>query len=163
MWVGLRVVIADEVSVLRPPLTIICYTNTFLRYNLINLNPNSILFLVYSAGFFLLIFVSGFLTKRSSKPYPVIILNIHKLIALGTLVYLTIIIVRMDNAIPLTQAQLTVGILSAALFALTIITGGLSSIDKPMPDILLKLHRVAPYLTVLSTAAALYLILSARA
>ena len=40
----------------------------------------------------------------------------------------------------------------------TILTGGLVSIDKPLPKILVFLHKITPYLTVLSTCVTLYII-----
>ena len=38
------------------------------------------------------------------------------------------------------------------------VTGGLLSMDKTMPAVIRRLHQVTPYLTVLSTAATLYLL-----
>jgi hypothetical protein len=45
-------------------------------------------------------------------------------------------------------------------FAGNVATGGLLSTDKTMPAVILKLHQITPYLTVLSTAVTLYLLLS---
>ena len=43
-------------------------------------------------------------------------------------------------------------------FVGTIVTGGLLSIDKAMPSTVLRYHQITPYLSLLSTCAALYLL-----
>jgi hypothetical protein len=47
-------------------------------------------------------------------------------------------------------------------FLSTIVSGGLVSIDKPMPAPISIMHKLFPYLTVLSTAVTLYLVLGRR-
>lgn len=39
-------------------------------------------------------------------------------------------------------------------------TGGLLSTNKVMPDVVLRLHQVTPFLTVIATAVAFYSLLS---
>jgi hypothetical protein len=113
-----------------------------------------------SAGlFFLVIFLFGFWLSRSGKPYNQAVFTIHKLIALAAIVFLVTIIYKMHQAAPLGPAQMTAIGITALCFAATILTGGLLSIDKAMPAIVLRVHQITPYLTVLSTAATLYLLL----
>ena len=50
-------------------------------------------------------------------------------------------------------------VVTFVVFAITIVSGGLSSIDRPLPKIFSLLHKVFPYLTTLSTAVTLYLLL----
>jgi hypothetical protein len=52
--------------------------------------------------------------------------------------------------------------IAGLLFLGTIVTGGLLSTDKRMPAVVLTMHRIAPFLTVLSTAVTLYLLVSRR-
>lgn len=111
-----------------------------------------------SGLFFALIFIFGFWLSRSGKPYNGLLFNIHKLIALGALVYLTVTIYKVHQAQPLGSVQITASAVTAACFLVTILTGGLGSLEKAMPAILLKIHRVAPYMTLLSSAASLYLV-----
>jgi hypothetical protein len=107
--------------------------------------------------FFLLIFLSGIWLSRSGKPYHMIILNVHKLISLAAVVFLVITTYRMHQAANLGAMGLTAGVVTGLLFVGTIITGGLLSTGKPMPGAILAMHRITPVLTVLSTAATLYL------
>jgi hypothetical protein len=115
--------------------------------------------IVCAALFFLLIFFFGFWLSRSGKPYNLAIFTIHKLIALGTLVFLTMSVYKVHQAAPLGTVQITAIMVTALCFVATIITGGLLSIAKTMPVIVLKLHQITPYLTVVSTAITIYLLL----
>lgn len=109
---------------------------------------------------FLLILLSGFCLSRTGKPYSGIILSVHKLIALAAVILLGITIRRIHQAGALGAIELLVVAVGGLFFLGTMVTGGLLSIpmDKAMPGIVHKLHQVTPYLTVLSTAATLYLL-----
>ena len=114
---------------------------------------------VVGAGLsFLLILLSGFWLSRSGKPYSGIILTIHKLISLAAVVLLGITIRRISQAGALSTTELLAAIVTGLFFLGTMVTGGLLSIGKAMPAIVLRLHQITPYLTVLSTAATMYLL-----
>ncbi|MBN1372760.1 MAG: hypothetical protein JW987_12540 [Anaerolineaceae bacterium] len=115
---------------------------------------------LFSSGLLVvLIFVSGFWVSRAGKPYPALNFNVHKLIALAAVVLLGIVISKVNKAAPLNSNQ-WLGVVVAVVCAMvTILTGGLASIDRPLPAILSTLHKVFPYLSVLSTGWAMYLLL----
>jgi hypothetical protein len=115
-----------------------------------------------SGLFFTLIFIIGFWLSRSGKPYNGILFNAHKLTVLATVVYLTVTIYKVHQAQPLGSVQITASAVTAACFLVTILTGGLGSLEKAMPAILLKIHRLVPYLTLLSSAASLYLVFGGK-
>jgi hypothetical protein len=116
---------------------------------------------VIGAGlFYLFIFLSGFWLSHLGKPYPTIVFSIHKLIGVATAIFLVITVYRIHQAAPLSPVEITAGVVTVLFFAGTIVAGGLLSIDKSMPAAVLTMHQVAPFLTVLSTAATLYLVLS---
>jgi len=112
--------------------------------------------------FCLFIFLSGFWLSRSGKPYKEIIFNVHKLIALAAVVLFVITMYRTNQVAALSTVELIAGIITGLFFLGLFVTGALLSIDKPMPVIVLKLHHIIPYLAVLSTAIALYLLLSRK-
>jgi hypothetical protein len=112
--------------------------------------------------FFLFIFLSGIWLNRSGRPYKSMILTIHKLISLGTIVYLVITIRRLIQAFGLSAIELTALVMTGLLFLGTMITGGILSIPKPMPKVVLKLHRMMPLLTVLFTALTLFLLIGCK-
>lgn len=109
---------------------------------------------------FLLIIFLGVWLSRKGKPYNVVVFTLHKLITLGTLAYLTMSIYKLHQESPVGPGQMVVVGVTAALFVVTIVTGGLLSVDKAMPGIVLKLHQVTPFLTAISTSVMLYLVLA---
>ena len=116
---------------------------------------------VVGAGlFYLFIFLSGIWLSRSGKPLNGIILTIHKLISLAAVVFLVITIYQINQAAQLSALGLIAGVVTGLFFLGTIITGGLLSTGKPLPAAILTMHQTTPFLTVLSTAATLYLLLS---
>jgi hypothetical protein len=116
---------------------------------------------VIGAGlFYLFIFLSGFWLSHLGKPYPTIVFSIHKLIGVATAIFLVITVYRIHQAAPLSPVEITAGVVTVLFFAGTIVAGGLLSIDKSMPAAVLTMHQIAPFLTMLSTAATLYLVLS---
>ncbi|MBN1219830.1 MAG: hypothetical protein JXM69_12955 [Anaerolineae bacterium] len=112
--------------------------------------------------FFLFIFLFGYWLSHSSKLYNVLILTAHKLISLAAVVFLVIIIYQINQVAKLNGVELIAGVVTGLFFLGTIITGGLLSTTKPMPVAILKIHQIAPCLTVLSSAVTLYLLLGRK-
>jgi hypothetical protein len=118
---------------------------------------------IVGAGlFFLFIFLSGIWLSNSGKPLNTIILTIHKLIALAAVVFLAITVYQINQTATLSGGAVIAVVVTGLLFLGTIITGGLLSIDQPMPAAVLKMHQIMPFLTVFSTAVTLYLLLSRK-
>jgi hypothetical protein len=124
---------------------------------------------IVSAGlFFLFIFLSGFWLSRSGKPYNAIIFNIHKLIGLAAGIFLVVTVYRIHKAVPLGPVQIAALVVTVLIFVATVAAGGLASIDaagnlgninQSIRAAIPTLHKIFPYLAVLSTAATLYLLL----
>lgn len=114
--------------------------------------------LIGAGSFFLAIFLSGFWLSRSGKPYSSLYLNIHKLIALAAVVFLVMTVTRLNQVARLNTLELTVCLIAALLFLLTIISGGLASIPKDLPAAISNLHHLLPWVTILSTVVTLYLL-----
>jgi hypothetical protein len=120
---------------------------------------NTMLLKILGIGLlFLFTFLTGFWLSRAGKPFGMLLFTAHKLIALGALVFLAVTIVRMHQAGPLPPVALAFAGLAAMCFLVTLISGSLMSIDQPLPAFLLKVHGVAPYLTLVSSAICLILI-----
>jgi hypothetical protein len=112
--------------------------------------------------FYVFIFLSGMWLSRSGKPLNAIILTIHKLISLAAVAFLVITMHQINQAAKLSAMELSAGAVTGLFFLGAIISGGLVSTGKPMPAAILTMHRITPFLTVLSTAATLYLLLSRK-
>lgn len=109
--------------------------------------------------FFLLIFSSGYWLHHAAKPYGAILFNVHKLIGFGLFVFLVVRIYQLNHATPLSAVEWLAFVVAGLFFIATIVFGGLVSIDKPMPAVVSLAHKLLPYLTVVSTAISLYLLL----
>ena len=116
--------------------------------------------IVGSGLLFLFTFISGFWLSRSGKPFNVIILTIHKLISLAAAVLLGIVIYRINQVAPLRTIELAAGVVTGLFFLDAVVSGGLLSIGNPVPAAISTMHRITPFLTVLSAAVTLYLLLS---
>jgi hypothetical protein len=119
--------------------------------------------------FFLLIFLSGFWLSRSGKPYSSIIFNIHKLVGLAAGVFLIMTVYKTHQLAPLSPVEITAIVITVLIFVGTVAAGGLVSVDaagglesinQPIRAAISMMHKLLPYLAVLSTAATLYLLLS---
>lgn len=112
--------------------------------------------------FFLFIFLSGIWLSHSGKPLNATILTIHKLIGLAAGVFLVMTVYQIHQVAPLSPVEITAIVVTVLFFAGTVTAGGLLSIDKPMPAAISMMHKLFPYLTVLSTATTLYLLVSRK-
>ena len=115
--------------------------------------------IVVTAVLYVVVFVSGVFLTRSGKPYSTLVLTAHKLISLAALAYLVVTMIQANRVATLTATQVWSGTVAGVFFLGSIATGGILSTDKPAPPFVLILHRVTPFLTVLASAIALYLLL----
>jgi hypothetical protein len=109
---------------------------------------------------FVLIFLSGFWLSRTGKPYSALIITLHKLIGLATGIFLIRTVLQARQAAPLGATGMIAILVSVVLFAGLVATGGLLSAQKGMPPVVNLIHRILPYLTGLSSAATLYLLVA---
>lgn len=116
--------------------------------------------LIGVAALFLLIFLLGFWLSRSGKPYSMALFTIHKLLAVGALVFIGFLAYRAHQLTALNGVQVAVLALMVTCFLVTIITGGLLNLER-VPSALKIVHHIMPYLTVASSSGALYLLLLA--
>ncbi len=111
---------------------------------------------------FLFIFISGFVLGYLSKPYNVFLITIHKLIGLAAGVFLGMAVYQRHQVTPLGSGEIAAIVVTILLFVGTVAAGGLQSIERPMPAAVSWVHKLTPYLAVLSTGATLYLLQGAK-
>jgi hypothetical protein len=109
--------------------------------------------------FFLFILLSGIWLSRTGRPLNIAISTVHKLISLAAGVFLLATVYQRNRAIPLNATEWIAIALTGLCFLGAVVSGGFLSSDKPMPAAVLRIHQIAPVLTMLSTAATLYLLL----
>ena len=120
----------------------------------------------------LLTLVSGVWLSHSGKPFNSMIFTIHKLLALATVIIIGVNVYHLFRAIDgNTLVALSVIAVSGLLFLtlfisgalLSLIPAGLLSLEKPLPEIILKIHQVAPLLALVSSTATFYLLAVSKA
>jgi len=124
--------------------------------------------MIYTGIFFLFIFLSGFWVSRLGKPYNGLFFNIHKLIGLAVGIFLIRTVYLTHQVAPLSPIQWTAIAVTVLLFLFTVIAGGLLSVlaegglenmGQTMQRDIELVHKISPYLIVVSTGVALYLLL----
>ena len=118
-----------------------------------------IILLVLSGLAFAVIFFTGFLLSRKGKPYNTLLSTIHKLIAMGILVFFIIFVFQTNRSSPISALEISASGLTVLLFLALIATGGILSAAKTIPRGIQIAHRILPYLAILSSASSLYLFL----
>jgi len=117
---------------------------------------------VWAGIFFLFIFLSGFWLSHIGKPYSTLIFTLHKLIGLALGVFMGMTVYRIHQTASLNPVQVLMIIVTILLFIVTVSAGGALSIDKSMPLVVSHLHKVLPFLAVISTGITLYLLFQTR-
>jgi hypothetical protein len=92
----------------------------------------------------------------------VIVLTVHKLIALGLIALVAVTVNRLRRDAGISGLTLGAVIATGALFLAAIASGGLLSTDKPPHPAVRILHQATPYLSALLTAALLLLMTQGR-
>ena len=122
---------------------------------------------LYTGLLFLLIIPTGFWVSRSGKPYHVGIFTIHKLIGVALGLTLILTVARMHKANPLHSLEIVAVVITVLIFALLIAAGallsiqaegGLTSASQRLLTTLSLVHKIFPYLAVVSTGVTLYLL-----
>jgi uncharacterized membrane protein YhiD involved in acid resistance len=122
---------------------------------------NTAVIAIVAGLFFLLTFLSGFWLSRTGRPLHAGLSTAHKLISLAAGIFLLVTIYQRNRVVPLSGTDWMAIVVTGLCFLGTVASGGLLSTDKPAPVALLRVHQVVPVLTLISSAAMLYLLLSA--
>jgi hypothetical protein len=127
------------------------------------MNTNQVRAISMGVGFLIMI-LSGFWLSRTGKPYGTLIFTIHKLIGVGIGILLFMTVSQMHQTVPLSPVEIAAVAVTGLFFVASVTTGSLLSIpvSKPMPGFVSMLNKILPYLSVLSTAVTLYLLLNRR-
>ena len=109
--------------------------------------------------------------SRLGKPYNQILFNVHKLIGLAAVIFLIVILVQRHKLVPLRPSEITAFVVTALIFVVTIVagdllsveaSGGLAGLNQSVRLAISLVHKIFPYLAVLSTAVSHYLLLFRR-
>jgi len=123
----------------------------------------SIVSKIISSGLlFFFTIVTGIWLSNSGKPLNSLILNIHKLIALGSVIFIMIVIRNLLKNAGSSQVLLSLIIMTGLFVLALFVSGALLSFGKPVNNIILTIHAVTPIPAVITTAMIIYLLLSRK-
>jgi hypothetical protein len=116
--------------------------------------------LIVAGILFLLTLISGVIVSHSGRPLGVGLVTIHKLIAVGTIVLTGMLVSQLNKT---TDGKLLVEwgaiFITAILFLALIATGALLTREEmQLPEVVLKIHQVAPLLAVAFSTFTVYLL-----
>jgi hypothetical protein len=120
--------------------------------------------LIAAGILFLLTLISGVILSRSGRPFSIGLITIHKLIALGTMVFIGMAVYQLykiadRNVIIETSVMIITGILFLSLVA----TGALLTREEmQLPEVVIRIHQVAPLLALVSSSISVYLLVGGR-
>jgi len=116
------------------------------------------------AGLLLLFtLISGVWLSHSGRPLHVAIITIHKLIALATVIVISVNIYHLYRAVEFRALVELVVIAAAGLFFLALfISGALLSSGKPLPAAILSIHQAASPLALVFSTITVYLLVSSN-
>jgi hypothetical protein len=113
--------------------------------------------LVLSELFFVVTVASGVVVSNGGRPFNPLTFGTHKIIALATIVLMAIAVNQLrkigGTMPPLAFAMM---VSTGVLFLSLIITGSLLSVNIRIPDLVLRIHQVAPLLVLISASATVY-------
>ena len=107
--------------------------------------------------------LSGVWLSHSGRPYNTVIFTLHKLIALGAVIFTVVTVQQLRTGMDTRTLALGASVVTGLLFLSLFASGALLSIGKPDHIAILAIHRVAPLLAVIATAATVVLLVSSKA
>ncbi|MGD8752659.1 MAG: hypothetical protein PVG14_14610 [Anaerolineales bacterium] len=126
-----------------------------------NMKMETITAKLIAAGIlFLLTLISGVIVSHSGRPLSVGLVTIHKLIAVGSVVLIGMAVNQLyKNMDGKLLIELSVIVISGLLFLALIATGALLTREEmQLPELVLKIHQMAPLLALVSSTATIYLL-----
>lgn len=118
---------------------------------------------VLPGALFLVTLLSGIWLVRFGRPLNAAIMALHKIAAVVTVILLSVAVYRLAGHASISAVEgiaLAVAILMGLLL---FVSGALLSFDKLALPALVVVHKVAPLLTAIAAATALYLLAAAAA
>jgi len=116
-------------------------------------------FKVIAVGFLLLLsIIFGIWLSHAWKPLNQFIFTVHKLLALATVMLAGIAIYNLHNNLEISTIGITLIVFIALFFLALFITGIFLSFEKPLPGIILLIHKIVSVLIVILAITSTYLL-----
>ena len=104
--------------------------------------------IILIASLFLLVIITGFVLRRIDKPYPALMLNVHKFLSLGALVLVIVTLSPLMDKSTLNLLDIIVLSLTGLFYLGALISGGLMDYFDTVYKTLKILHKISPVLVI---------------
>jgi hypothetical protein len=112
---------------------------------------------------FLFTLLSGVWLSHSGRPLNVVIITIHKLIALATVIAIVVNVYPLYRAADIrTFLELVLIAVTGLAFLALFVSGALLSLGKPLQGAVLGIHQVVPLLALAFSAMTIYMLVSSK-
>ncbi len=120
--------------------------------------------LIVAGILFLLTLISGMIVSRSGRPLSIGLVTLHKLIAVSTVVLIGIALNQLyKTADGKVIIEMGITLIAGICFLALIATGALLTREEmQLPEVVLKIHQVAPLLALASSTITLFLLARGR-
>jgi hypothetical protein len=108
---------------------------------------------------FVLTFAFGIWLRKLGKPYNVVVFTFHKILALLTLIFTGLAIIKLNQDIDVRTVELLIILATGFLFLTSFVSGALLSIGKPAHDSMKIAHKISSILTPILAGIVIYLLL----
>lgn len=103
-----------------------------------------------------LVICSGMWLMKYGRPYNGFITTVHKLVSIAYAVYLFIYLRHYRNSSPITGWETAVIDIALLLFVGTVASGGVLTIERPVPSYVTILHKLTSSLAICATVVTLF-------
>lgn len=117
---------------------------------------------ILSGLLLLLSIIFGIWLSHVGKPLNQIIFTVHKLLALATVIFVGIVIYNLNKNIEITALSLTLIVFIVIFFLALFTTGVFLSFEKPMPGIVLLIHKIVSAVTLIFGIISIYLLVKMK-
>ena len=114
-------------------------------------------FLNPTVGFFMTLGF-GFWLSRRGKPYNGLLFNVHKLVALATVILTVVTINRMIKVVDLVTPAILLLVIAALSVIALFVSGALMSADKGEYRMMKLMHNISPFALVIAMGYSVYLL-----
>jgi hypothetical protein len=120
--------------------------------------------LIAAGILFLLTLITGVIVSRSGRPLVVGLVTVHKLIAVSTVILIGMGVNQLyKTANGIVMIETSLMIVAGISFLSLIATGALLTREEmQLPEVVLKIHQVAPLLALAFSAMTIYLLVSSK-
>ncbi len=105
---------------------------------------------------------SGVWLSNSGKPYNTVIFTLHKLITLGTIIFIVATVGQLRPSVDIQALTIGAIAITGLLFLTQLVSGALLSLNIHLSGTALRIHQVASLLASIFSTATMYLVVSSR-